>query len=187
MRAQNLFFRGTFLFGRLLVFIVVTSSLVLQASGVLSAEKKGWEMPPRQPLEKPVHKSKVSPDDPEALLKIIKNKQAKNVRESYGEFASQCFTDDDLSRFIREDRPSSIARGLKKDKSFLSVVGAIKKMHVAERKALFERALATYKLTWAELGKISREGQTEAGQKAERLIAETIVNLAKESVGTGGD
>ncbi|MDP6420784.1 MAG: hypothetical protein QF672_05595 [SAR202 cluster bacterium] len=36
--------------------------------------------------------------------------------------------------------------------------------------------------TWAELGRVSREGQTEAGQEAERMTATAIVNLVKELV-----
>jgi len=36
--------------------------------------------------------------------------------------------------------------------------------------------------TWAQLGKISPEGQTDAGQKAEIMIATAVVDLVKTLV-----
>jgi hypothetical protein len=34
------------------------------------------------------------------------------------------------------------------------------------------------KKTWAELGEITIEGQTDAGQQAEKMIAQAVVELA---------
>jgi hypothetical protein len=48
------------------------------------------------------------------------------------------------------------------------------------REKLLNEGMNTYKPTWALRKEISPNGQTEAGQKAERLIAEAIVDLVRE-------
>lgn len=118
----------------------------------------------------------------EELIEIIKEQQRLNVRESYGEMAYQCFSDDDLGRFIQAKVPDRVIENLKKDNQFIEVVLAIKKLSSNERQKLLDESLNTYKPTWAQLGKISRDGQTEAGQKAERMISETIVNLVRDLI-----
>ena len=50
-----------------------------------------------------------------------------------------------------------------------------------DQEQLFDSCLNTYRPTWAQLGKISREGQT--GQMAEKLIAESIVNITYDLIG----
>ena len=117
---------------------------------------------------------------PDKLIEIIKQQQGKNVRESHGEEASQNFSESDLANFIKGKKTTKIAEELKRDNEFIDTVFAIKAMPPNERQKLLERASNTYKPTWAELGKIDPHGQTEAGQKAEKMIADTIVNLVKE-------
>jgi predicted small secreted protein len=117
---------------------------------------------------------------PEQLISIIQEQQRKNVKESWGELAYQCFTDDDLARFIKNKRTEQIRESLKRDPEFLDVVLAIRQMEPSERKKLLISADKPLRPTWAELGRISREGQTEAGQEAERMIATAIVKLVKE-------
>jgi hypothetical protein len=51
----------------------------------------------------------------------------------------------------------------------------IKAMPPADRERLLESSRELSHPTWRELGRISREGQTDAGQKAERMIAEAVV------------
>ena len=116
------------------------------------------------------------------LITIIKEQQRKNVKESWGELAYQCFTDDDLARFIKNKRIEQIIESLKRDPNFLDVVSAIRQMKPSERKKLLHAADKPLRPTWAELGRISREGQTEAGQEAEKMIATAIVKLVKELV-----
>jgi hypothetical protein len=53
-------------------------------------------------------------------------------------------------------------------------------MDATKRQNLLDRASTTYKQTWAEMGKVGPEGQTDAGQTAERLIAEAVVEKVKE-------
>jgi hypothetical protein len=69
---------------------------------------------------------------------------------------------------------------LRKDKEFTNVVLALKASPPHEQQKLLDAALNTRRPTWAELGRIDRQGQTEAGQEAEKMIAEAIVNLVKE-------
>ena len=118
--------------------------------------------------------------DPKKLLEIIRQQQLNNVKESYGEWAYQCFTDDDLNRFVEKKIPSEIANQLKQNNQFLEVILAIKKLQPSKSQKLLDKCLKISRPTWAELGKISREGQTEAGQKAEKMIAKSIVDLVKE-------
>jgi hypothetical protein len=111
---------------------------------------------------------------------LIKDAQRKNVRESYGELAGQCFTDADLEQFVDAQRPSQIAEEYRADKSFLAIVIALQKLTPEERQAILTAAKKPLRPTWGELGRVSREGQTEAGRKAEILIAEAIVSQAQE-------
>jgi hypothetical protein len=120
---------------------------------------------------------------PETLREIIAEQQRRNVRESYGIWAHECFTDDDLDQFVRSAQPARIARSLKGSKRFMAVVSALKKMPSAQRHKLLNSCRKPLRKTWAQLGRISPEGQTEAGQKAERLIADAIVDFVGELLG----
>lgn len=119
---------------------------------------------------------------PEKIIIIIQKQQRKNVRESWGELAHQCFTDNDLARFVQNKTTERITDSLKRDPEFLDVVLAIREMEPSKRKKLLISADKPLRPTWAKLGRISREGQTEAGQEADRMIATAIVNLVKELV-----
>jgi hypothetical protein len=119
------------------------------------------------------------PMRPEALLETVKEQQRRNVRESFGELSGQCFTDADLQKFIDAKRPAKIAEDLKTDKSFLAAVLALRNLAPPDRQRILDSAAKPLRPTWTELGRISREGQTEAGQRAEVLIAEAIVAQAR--------
>jgi hypothetical protein len=117
---------------------------------------------------------------PEALSEIILREQRNNVRESYGELRGQNFSDEDLEDFKKTGKLKAILARLKTDGEFLDVVLAIKSMPATEKQKLLNKAENTYKPTWEQMGKVDRAGQTTAGQQAERMIAEGIVNLVKE-------
>jgi hypothetical protein len=117
---------------------------------------------------------------PEELLEIIKSQQQSEVKESFSELRGQNFSDEDLKEFKEKNVPKLATERLKHDSHFIDVVLAIKRMELISRQKLFITSLQTYKKTWGELKRISREGQTEAGQEAERLIAKAIVDLVKE-------
>jgi hypothetical protein len=121
--------------------------------------------------------------NPEELISIVQEQQRKNVKESWGELAHQCFTDNDLARFVRNKTTERITDSLLGAPEFLDVVLAIRKMELSKHKKLLISVDKPLRPTWAEFGRISREGQTEAGQDAERMIATAIVSLVKELVG----
>ncbi|ESQ15031.1 MAG: hypothetical protein N838_14805 [Thiohalocapsa sp. PB-PSB1] len=117
---------------------------------------------------------------PNLLVNIITTQQIANVRKSYGERAGQNFSDRDLNQFIRQGRATIIANELKKNRDYLEVVLAIKRMNPTARNDLYTRAYETYRPTWAELGKIDSAGQTEAGQEADKMIAQAIVEMTQD-------
>ncbi len=117
---------------------------------------------------------------PDMLIEIIVKVQHNNVKESYGERAGQNFSDQDLENFEKKGERAKITAQLKTDGEFLDVVLAIKHMTASERQKLLSLGLNKYKPTWEQLGRVDKEGQTDAGQKAERMIAEDIVNLVKQ-------
>jgi hypothetical protein len=117
---------------------------------------------------------------PDTLIEIILREQRNNVRESYGKLKGQNFSDLDLGEFIKAKTVELITERLKTEGEFLDLVLAIKRMEATERQKLSFRAANTFKRTWDQRGRVDKEGQTDAGQKAERMIAEGIVELVKE-------
>jgi hypothetical protein len=163
---------------------VLTAAVIAKQCGGSSQNNSNFPSPiPAASNTPPVNSGNtpVPPNiKPDKLIEIIKQQQEKNVRLSYGEEASQNFSSVDLANFVREKTTAKIAEELKGNNEFLDTVSAVKAMPPAERQKLLDRAAVTYKPTWAQLGKIDPSGQTEAGQRAERMIAEAIVNLVKE-------
>lgn len=137
----------------------------------------------RNAIEPAKPSARPSAANPDELVSIIHEQQKLHVKESWGELASQCFTDNDLTRFIEAKSAERIATALKRDPRFLDVVLAIRQMEPGKRGALLIAADKPLRPTWAELGGISRDGQTEAGQKAEQIVASAIVALVRELVG----
>jgi hypothetical protein len=115
----------------------------------------------------------------DSLAEIVKSMQKRYVRESWGERAFECFTDRDLERFHADGIPNRVATELATDKRFLAVKKTIRSLPVTQQDEVLTRAASTYKPTWAQIGKIDRSGQTDAGQQAEKEIAEVIVELVK--------
>lgn len=114
------------------------------------------------------------------IVKLIKNAQQQNVRESFGKWEGQCFTDRDYDAFRRSERPQRIARNLKGNRKFICAVIALKAMPEKERVRFIEGCRRPLRPTWAQLGRISREGQTVAGQQAELEIADAVADTALE-------
>lgn len=114
------------------------------------------------------------------LVKTIRATQTKYVRDSWGEKANQSFTDLDLEKFYADRILDRISNELKSDKRFAPVAQTIRSLPAQQRDEILDRAAKIYKPTWEQLGKIDRSGQTDAGQKAEREIARTIVALIKD-------
>lgn len=113
--------------------------------------------------------------DPQTLIATVKTEQLRAVRESYGENNGECFTDVDLTDFKANRVPEQVVATLRRNTQFIDVVLAIKALPSSEREDLLAAARAQRRKTWKELGRVSRDGQTEAGRQAETLIALAIV------------
>ena len=118
----------------------------------------------------------------ETLREIIAEQQRASVSESYGVLAHECFTQVALNEFIADGRPSEIAAALRTSKRFRAVVALLKEMPPEQRQSFLNTCRRPLRPTWSQLGRISGEGQTEAGQQAELLIAQAIVDLVNEFV-----
>ena len=125
-------------------------------------------------------KGKISAND---LISVIKYYQDKHVRKSYGEYDGECFTDVNYKTFREDKITEQITNELRKSNLLKELVKEIGKLNEAEREKLLNRGLSTYQPTWSELGRISVEGQTIAGQRAQKDIAQTIVDLVKNELG----
>ena len=117
-------------------------------------------------------------ENPSQLTDIIKEKQKQYVRISRTE--NDCFTSENLASFKKERIPDKIVAELMEDNHFIDLIISIKNMSPAERQKLLDRCANTSKSSWAELGKITPEGQTEDGKNAELLIARAIVAEVKK-------
>jgi hypothetical protein len=116
------------------------------------------------------------------LLAFLDKMTRTNVRASYGEWAHQCFTDVDLSRFRREQRHLKLAECIKDTKEFVALVDAIRALHKPEREQLLARARKVARPTWAMIGRIDPAGQTVAGRTAELLISRAVVDLIEKMI-----
>ena len=148
-------------------------------SQIEQLKNKPVETASKEPSSSPAT-SKSSTVKPEELLEIIESQQKAEVKESFGESASQNFSKKDLDEFKKKNVPKSVVDKLKGDSHFIDVVLVIKQMEPTPRQNLLNQGIHTYKKTWEQLGKVGPEGQTEAGQEAERIIAKAVVDLVKE-------
>lgn len=114
---------------------------------------------------------------PATLEQVIKQEQQQYVRESYGTERYQCFTDDDLTSFKGKNTLADIEQRLRQSRDFIKIVQGLKAKPEPERHALLLAARNAYQPSWEELGRISSEGQTRAGQEAQRMICTAIVDL----------
>jgi hypothetical protein len=115
------------------------------------------------------------------LREIIEHQIRENVRQSTGELAGQNFSDVDLERFKREDRPGRIVTALQADRTFLDAVEHVRKMPAVERSTYLKNCRQPLRKTWAEMGRIASDGSgtTAAGRVAELAISNAIVDLAE--------
>ncbi len=119
------------------------------------------------------------------LREIIEDQIRKNVRESYGELAGENFSWDDLEQFHRNKVPEKIGNLLRASVRFRAAVDEVRSMVAADRDSYLRRCRLPLRRTWAELGKISPRGTTEAGQIAEAEIAKVAVDQALEMLAVG--
>jgi hypothetical protein len=110
------------------------------------------------------------------IIKLLEQSQKDNVRESYGIEEGKCFTDEDYDKFSENETAKKIVDELKGNRKFIAAVVALKALPKEERDQFIETCRKTYRQTWQEIGRITREGQTEAGQKADKDIAKAVVD-----------
>ncbi|MBM3737825.1 MAG: hypothetical protein FJW39_18750 [Acidobacteria bacterium] len=118
----------------------------------------------------------------QALVDLIKHQQKKEVRESYGTGAHECFTWIDLDNFKARRVPDLVVQRLKKAPDFDILTGLLRAMPPTDREAAFTAARNTAKPTWAMIVRIHPDGQTEAGRAAELMIADAITGAFESAV-----
>lgn len=120
--------------------------------------------------------------NPNDLVALIQGEQRALVRESSSEEKSQCFSEDDLAAFEKGNVVPQLVARLRGDGKFTALVSAIRSQPAYDRAQLLEAADAPLHQTWAQLGHVGRDGQTDAGQHAEKEIATAIVGLVRDLV-----
>jgi hypothetical protein len=120
------------------------------------------------------------------LRSIIENEIRSHVRESWGEYAGENFSDEDLKVFEADRVPAQIVSELKNNKLFLQAVEKARTMAPSEQAAYLKRCRGWLRPTWAEQGKIDRNGTTDAGRLAELQIANAITDYAESLLGISG-
>jgi hypothetical protein len=105
--------------------------------------------------------------------------QRRHVRESISPY--DCFTDRDLASFIAAGTPARAADSLRQSPRFQPIVEEIRRMTRLDRNTLLSAARKPLHKSWTELGRVGPEGQTDAGVRAELLIASAVVDLLAAS------
>ena len=118
--------------------------------------------------------------DPNDLIKAISRAQKNYVREAQGEMAYQCFTEADYQTFFVSHRAQKIAEELKGDRKFMEAILGLNAKSATEQAQFIAECRRPLRLTWTQLGRISHEGQTDAGQRAELDIANAIADMILE-------
>ncbi|PWU19826.1 MAG: hypothetical protein C5B50_05200 [Verrucomicrobia bacterium] len=122
----------------------------------------------------------LTPGDTNEIRNLVQKAQRKHVRESYGELAYQCFTEQDYQAFDREQRAHSISSNLKANRKFMEAVLSLQQKSPADRALLINDLRHPLRPSWAQLGQVSKEGQTEAGRRAELDIANAVADLVSQ-------
>lgn len=117
---------------------------------------------------------------PQTLAQVIQQEQAQYIRPSTGPERYECFTDDELTEFVQKNVTSAIVKRLRGSRDFIKIIQSLKAQPEAERRATLMAARISYQPLWEEIGRISSEGQTRAGQEGQRRICTAIADLAEE-------
>lgn len=119
------------------------------------------------------------------LTDVVRWQQLRAVRESTGELRGQCFTDDDLDAFRSRNVPAQIVERLTRAPEFGLIADALRTLPRDQRAEAYRAARTPARPTWREMGFIDPlgRGQTEAGQRGERLVAAAIVDAIEAQVG----
>ena len=115
------------------------------------------------------------------LTDLILWQQRKYVRTSTGELAHECFTDVDFESFKAAGTPQKIVERLKTAKDFEVIAEALRTLPGVRFNEVINGAKQLARPPWRQMGFIDREGrgQTEAGHKAELMIAAAIAVILR--------
>jgi hypothetical protein len=116
----------------------------------------------------------------ESVLRVVRTIQDELVKESIDQH--NCFTNEDYAAFKSDEITKKVVQRLENDDIFRAIARTIAGFDTANRNQINNEARLSFKKTWAQLGKITPQGQTEAGQKAEREIAIAIADLLQKLV-----
>ncbi len=115
-----------------------------------------------------------------SLPVLIKYYQDRYVRLSYTE--TNCFTSYDYANFKKNKVTEKIVNELSMSDVYKRLIDNLIKLNDAELNKNLNNGVSTFQKTWAEQGYISKTGQTEAGQNAQKEIANVIVDLVKKKL-----
>lgn len=113
------------------------------------------------------------------LNHFVRDMQLKYVERSYSASYKDCFTYKDLALFSKNIKP--LQTSITQEPVFAELKQTLSKLPFAQREALYTKALAIKSPTWEVQGVIDSNGQTLAGQKAEQLVATTVISCLKST------
>lgn len=117
-----------------------------------------------------------------AITAIVLHYQRLAVRPSYGKYEGECFSDKEYQDFLSTKAVLAIVTEFKASDAYPDLCDALNDMTPPFREALLTRLSKICRKTWTELGKVSSDGTTEPGQKAELMIADMIAKALREGV-----
>ena len=161
---------------RAVVTAAMMSSMVVMFIGLPANDAEGQVFRRRPTQHRYVQKAPKKVSQEAKLVAVVREMQLMTVGVSNNDY--DCFTDVNLRGFQSEC--DMVADMLRYDMKFVKLVGEIRPLSSSTKKRLFAKAAATYKPTWGQLGHISPRGQTVAGQRAERMVASTVVSTTKK-------
>jgi len=145
-----------------------------QKSGICST----WDKNGKATSRTRYYNGKTLEDIEDEFINLILSNQARYVFDSYGKWASECVTWNDLAIFKSNKIPASVSSSLKENPSFKSLILSLKNLPSAKWQSIRSKGLQTYEPTWEQVGHVSRDAQSVAGQVEESLIAQAVVEAA---------
>jgi hypothetical protein len=105
----------------------------------------------------------------------IRNAQRAYIRESCGTCGECCFTDADYEAFKYYKIAKNVANEIVTRKEIKEAILVLRKLPVDIRE-ITKSLRKPLRKTWEQLGRITCQGTTEAGQKAEMDLANAVDN-----------
>lgn len=113
-------------------------------------------------------------DDSAKLLDELDKSQRKFVRESWGTEIGQCFSDDDYKAFVNSKSVDAAVDGFAEAEAVKQLLPKIRSLSADEWSGVLAMIRKHFHKSWTENGTIDRTGQSDAGQRAEKDIANAV-------------